>query len=155
MKVLEIYENKILQIFYESVNQIKRKLKIEVQQEDSLPMVSLLPNFIAVTHFCSYKKNKVNGEFPLIFPVIYRGRKNSTTVVGKNSKHDIKAVRLCYSLKSFPCTFFNVRKGDIFFIDINKQAGTELCHAQISSNELSTRGWLNYVNNVCYNVCYN
>ena len=26
MKVLEIYENKILQIFYESVNQIKRKL---------------------------------------------------------------------------------------------------------------------------------
>ena len=38
MKVLEIYENKILQIFYESVNQIERKLLIEVQQEASWPV---------------------------------------------------------------------------------------------------------------------
>ena len=38
MKVLEIYDKKILQIFYESVNQIKRKLKIEVRQEASWPV---------------------------------------------------------------------------------------------------------------------
>ena len=51
-------------------------------------LASLLPNFIVVTHFWWYKKYKVNGEFPYIFPIVYRGR--------KYVKHDIEAVRHRY-----------------------------------------------------------
>ena len=51
-------------------------------------MASLSPNFIVVTHSCSFKKNKVNGEFPLQFPIAYHGQ--------KNLKRTIKAVRGCY-----------------------------------------------------------
>ena len=66
---------------------MNRILPLMTINRSAARLASLLQNFIFVTHFCSYKKNKVDGEFPLINPIIFHSRFSS---LQKEDKHGWK-----------------------------------------------------------------